>query len=147
MPERSTQDLDILVRRQDSRQVLQRLQGAAYQFVSQLSIVDGFLLRSPAGVEVDVILGDYPWLAEALTRLRRDPAGYPVLDLPYLILMKLESARTQDLGDLARMLGLASATELTQVRAVVARYAPEAAEDLESLIYLGRLEMKPPAEI
>jgi hypothetical protein len=38
------------------------------------------------------------------------------------------------------MLGLASEEELARVRAVVARYAPDEADDVESLIYLGRLE-------
>lgn len=40
------------------------------------------------------------------------------------------------------MLGLASDEELAQVRAVVARYAPAESDDLESLIYLGQLEME-----
>ena len=39
------------------------------------------------------------------------------------------------------MLGLAEEDDLAQVRAVVSRYMPDAVEDLESLIYLGRLEM------
>ena len=144
MPERATKDLDILVSHQISEQVLERLQKGGYQFVSKLTIVPGFLLHSPGGVEVDVILGDYPWLDEALAHPWHDPAGYPVLDLPYLVLMKLESSRTQDLGDLSRMLGLASEPELERVRNVVNLYAPDVAEDVESLIYLGRLEMKPP---
>jgi len=67
--------------------------------------------------------------------------GYPVLALPYLVLMKMASSRVQDTADTTRMLGLASEEELAQVRAVVARYAPEEIEDLESLIYLGQVEM------
>ena len=39
------------------------------------------------------------------------------------------------------MLGLASEQELARVRASVARYAPDMADDVESLIYLGQLEM------
>ena len=101
----------------------------------------GFLARSPEGVDVDVILGDYPWLDEALAHSRQDPAGYPVLDLPYLVLMKMAASRTRDFGDLGTMLGLASEEELARVRAAVARYAPDEAEDLESLIYLGQVEM------
>ena len=70
-----------------------------------------------------------------------DAAGYPVLGLPYLVLMKMETSRPQDLGDLSRMLGLAEEDDLEKVRAAVTRYMPDAADDLESLIYLGRLEM------
>ena len=141
MPERATGALDILVRRQDGDEVRKRLEAASYTFVSQLA-VPGFLFHSPEGVEVDVVLGDDPWLDEALANPRQDPAGFPVLDLPYLVLMKMESARGRDFGDLTTMLGLASDEELASVRAVVARYAPTEMDDLESLIYLGRFEMK-----
>ncbi len=142
MPERATKDLDILVRREDGDEVRERLEAAGYTFITHLA-VPGFLVHSPEGVEVDVVLGDYPWLDEALAaHPRQDPAGLPVLDLPYLVLMKLAASRVQDTADLSRMLGLASDEELAPVRAVVARYAPTEMDDLESLIYLGRFEMK-----
>jgi hypothetical protein len=140
MPERATKDLDILVRREDGHEVRTRLEAAGYTFVTHLTVVSGFLVHSPEGVEVDVMLGDDPWLDEALTNPRQDPAGFPVLDLPYLVLMKMESARGRDFGDLTTMLGLASDEELASVRAVVARHAPNEMDDLESLIYLGRFE-------
>ncbi len=146
MPERMTKDLDILVRRRDGDKVWERLRAAGYRYLSPLAVpcddvLSGFLARSPDGVEVDVLLGDYPWLEEALAHPRRDPAGLPVLDLPYLVIMKLAASRVQDMADLARMLGLASDEDLARVRAAVAHYAPDAAEDLASLIYLGQLEM------
>jgi len=141
MPERATKDLDILVRREDGDEVRERLEAAGYTFVIHLA-VPGFLVHSPEGVEVDVVLGDDPWLDEALAHPRQDPAGFPVLDLPYLVLTKLVASRLQDVADLSRMLGLASDEELASVRAVVARYAPTEMDDLESLIYLGRFEMK-----
>ncbi|HDQ73580.1 MAG TPA: hypothetical protein ENN19_16005 [Chloroflexi bacterium] len=140
MPERATNDLDILIHRQDSDKVWERLEAAGYRRVSTLSI-PGFLARSPEGVELDVILGDYPWMDEALAHPRKDPAGYPVLDLPFLVLMKMAASRGQDFGDLTRMLGLASKEELERVREVVSRYVPDEIDDLESLIYLGQVEM------
>ncbi len=139
MPERATKDLDILVRATDSRAVRERLEAADYRYVSSLT-APGFLMHSPEGVEIDVILGESPWLDEALAHPHEDPAGYPVLDLPYLVLMKIAVSRTQDVADLSRMLGLASEEELARVRAVIARYAPGEAEDVESLIYLGQVE-------
>ena len=140
MPERTTKDLDILVHASDSDAVRKRLEAAGYRYLSALA-VPGFLVCSPQGVDVDVILGSYPWLKHALAHPRQDPAGYPVLDLPYLILMKIVAYRIQDAADISRMLGLASDDELARVRAVVARYAPNETEDLESLIYLGQVEM------
>jgi hypothetical protein len=143
MPERATKGLDILVHQRDSKEVLEQLQAAGFRIISPLA-VPGFLLHSPEGVEVDVIFGDHPWLDEALTWPHQDPAGYPVLDLPYLVLMKVASSRGRDLGDLTTMLGLASEEELARVRVVAARYIPDEVDDVESLIYLGQMEMKPP---
>jgi hypothetical protein len=140
MPERATQDLDILVRAADGDAVRERLEAAGYHYLSSLAL-PGFVVRAPQGVEVDVILGEYPWLEEGLAHPAQDPAGYPVLDLPYLVVMKIAASRVQDLADLAKMLGLAAEDELVRVRAVVARYAPEDIEDLEALVYLGQVEM------
>jgi hypothetical protein len=140
MPERATKDLDILVRQQDSEEVWKRLETAGYRYVSNLAM-PGFLARSPDDVDLDVIFGNYPWLDEALAHPRQDMAGYPVLDLPYLVMMKLISVRVQDMADVSRMLGLASEEELARVREIVAHYAPAEADDLESLIYLGQMEM------
>ena len=139
MPERATKDLDILAHQRDGDEVRKRLEAAGYRYVSSLA-VPGFMVQSPEGVEVDVLLGDYPWLDEVLAQPQQDPAGYPVLSLSYLILMKMVSSRVQDTADVSRMLGLASEEELERVRAVAARYAPKEVEDLESLIYLGQME-------
>ena len=141
MPERGTKALDILVRLQDEVEVQARLVAAGYKIVSRLA-VPGFLVRAPDGAEVDVILGSYSWLSEALQQVRHDPAGYPVLDLPYLVIMKMMSSRGRDVGDVTTMLGLASDSELDRMRRIVARYAPDDLADLESLIYLGRFEMQ-----
>lgn len=140
MPERATKDMDVLVREQDSEEALKQLQLAGYEQVSELAIL-GVLLLSPDGIEIDVLWDEQPWMDEALASPNQDVVGYPVLGLPYLVLMKISAARTIDLGDLARMLGLAPKVELEQVRNVVTKYAPDAVEDLESLIYLGQLEM------
>ncbi|MYC96182.1 MAG: hypothetical protein F4X14_14560 [Caldilineaceae bacterium SB0661_bin_32] len=135
-----TGDFDILVHHHDGDAALARLKDAGYEVASELSI-PGFMLNAPDGTEIDLLLIPFEWLDEALQPDQTDAAGYPVLGLPYLVLMKMETSRPQDLGDLSRMLGLANEDYLAQVRAAVIRYMPEAAEDLESLIYLGRLEM------
>ena len=140
MPERVTKDLDILIHNRDSADVLERLRAAGYRSPSS-SAKSGFLARSSDGIEIDVVLGDFPWLDKALAHPHQGPAGYPVLALPYLVLMRMASFRVQDTADATRMLGLSSDEELDRVRAVAAEYAPEEIEDLESLIYLGQLEM------
>ncbi len=140
MPERMTRDLDILVHHLDGDAALVRLREAGYQVASVLAI-PGHTLNAPDGAGVNLLRLPFPWIDEAFQQEQRDPAGFPVLGLPYLVLMKMETSRPQDLGDLSRMLGLAEEDDLEQVRDVVTRYMPDAAEDLESLICLGRLEM------
>ena len=145
MPERMTKDLDVLVPHSHGETALRRLQQHGFLLVSKLA-VPGYLLRSPEGTEVDVLFGRYPWLSEALQHTHTDPAGYPVLALPYLVLMKLNAMRAQDWADISRMLGLAAAEDLDQVRAVVARYSPEDSGDLESLIFIGQKERELPPD-
>jgi hypothetical protein len=88
-----------------------------------------------------------PWAGEALAEAarNRDAHGQPVLPLPYLVLMKLDAGRAQDIADISRMLGQADERALAAVRRTVEAYQPDAAEDLESLISLGKLEMDRPA--
>ena len=143
MPERMTKDLDILVHHADAGEAIRRLQQNEFAIVSRLA-VPGFLMCSATEVEVDVLIGQQPWLNKALAQVQLDPAGYPVLGLPYLVLMKLAAMRAQDWADISRMLGWATDDALNQVRAVVARYAPEDCDDLESLIFIGRKERELP---
>jgi hypothetical protein len=139
MPERMTKDLNILTRERDRQEVLTRLQEAGYRQTADLTI-PGCQLLSPEGVEIDLLWADYPWLEEALSRPQTDPAGYPVLALPYLVLMKLAASRSQDMADIARMLGWAKEVELTAVRQAVAQYSPEDSDDLETMIFIGQQE-------
>ncbi len=143
MAERLTKDMDVLIHHSDADEAMARLKAAGYTVVSEL-IVPGYLLQSPDGVEVDIMFGDYPWLKNALANPKYDPAGYPVIDLPYLVLMKLTAERAQDWADVSRMLGWASDADLSAVCKVVKRYSPEDLEDLEALIFLGRMEQEKP---
>ena len=97
MPERMTKDLDILVHRDDGDAVIKRLEQAGYRVASRLA-VPGYLLTSPEGIELDVLFGNYPWLKKALADLGQDPAGYPVIKLPYLAMLTMEVQRVRDLG-------------------------------------------------
>ena len=146
MPERMTKDLDIIVHKNDGEAVVKKLEEAGYRVVSHLA-VPGYLMLSPDGIELDVIFGDHAWLKNALAQPGTDPAGYPVIELPYLTLLKLTAQRAQDWADVSRMLGWASEADLDEVRAAVKRYVPEDLEDLESLIFIGKKEQEiPPQE-
>jgi len=141
MPERLTKDLDILVRRRDGDAVIAQLKKSGFETETPLAI-PGCLLRSADGVDVDVLFGEAAWLDEALAHPDRDPAGFPVATLPYLVMMKMEASRGRDLSDLYILLGWADDRALDEVRKAVKRYMPEDMDDLESIIYIGRQEQE-----
>lgn len=145
MPERMTQDMDILVHQKDKDAALARLKQAGYEILQALAI-PGYSVRSPEGIEVDVLFRNDAWLKDALSKPVLDAAGYPVIGLPYLTLLKMGAQRTQDWADVSRMLGWASDADLDAVRAVVKQYAPEDLEDLESLIFIGKKEQELPPD-
>jgi hypothetical protein len=146
MPERMTKDLDIIIHHANGEEAIKRLEQAGYHSASQLAI-PGYLMLAPDGTELDIIFGNHPWLKEALDHPAHDPAGYPVVKLPYLILLKMEAQRAQDWADVSRMLGWASDADLDEVRAAVKQYMPEDVEDLESLIFIGKKEQEyPPSD-
>ncbi len=89
---------------------------------------------------LDLLALDAAWVRAAVKRPVPGADGLPVVALPYLVPMKMESARMQDLADVSRMLGTATAADLRAVRRVMGRFRPQDREDLESLVRLGRLE-------
>jgi hypothetical protein len=141
MPERSTQDIDVLVSAGDVDLVRENLQAAGAEQGEPLAIAGGLGLCGETwrseGELLDVLWSDEPWAAEALA----GAAPGAVIALPYLVLMKLDAARGVDQGDLTRMLGFAPDDRVESVRRVVAKYMPSASEDLKQYIAIGRLEV------
>lgn len=90
-----------------------------------------------------MIAAERDWLAQALDCPRTAPNGLPVIGLPYLVLFRLETARTADFRELERILGKATDAQLARVRDAVDAYMPDLRGDLESLIVLGRLAREP----
>lgn len=141
MPERATADLDIVILTRDAAAVHGRLSAHGYRRESDLAI-GGSAWRSPDGQDIDVIERGDAWVADALTEAAANPdaQGFPVLPLRFLVVMKLEASRAQDLADLTRMLGSAGEHELDEVRRAIRDLMPADRDDLEALIRLGRLE-------
>lgn len=142
MPERTTQDLDVVIRVEDAAEVRQKLTNAGFVYQGELNI-GGSTWLTPDGQPIDIIEGHKVWWTDALieAQTNRDTQGLPILPLRYLVLMKFQSGRVQDLADITRMLGQANATTLDAVRALFKQYAPADVPDLESLITLGKLEI------
>lgn len=139
MAERMTLDLDVLVHKRDSATVRRALTNAGFAFVQEL-LIGGSMWESADKRTLDVLERDDDWVDEAVRDVGEDPQGLPVVKLPYLVLMKLHSSRTQDLADVSRMLGRADDITLTEVLRVAEVHLPESVEDVKSLIQLGKLE-------
>jgi len=141
MPERATQDFDIAVSIEDASAARKKLAASGFVHLGDLSI-GGSTWRAPNEQMLDVIEGHEAWWQTALTEAQtnRDAQGLPILPLRFLVLMKFQAGRVQDIADVTRMLGQADATSLDAVRALFGQHASDDLADLESLITLGKLE-------
>ncbi len=148
MPARQTDDVHILVTAPTYPAVERALLAAGAERLGPLTMggalgTRGFAWRLADGREADVLVSGSAWALDAVRHPNVDRQGLPIIALPYLVLMKLDAGRGVDGGDLSRMLGLADEEVLRATRRVVQANLPDALEDLESLIELGRLEMRP----
>lgn len=143
MPERMTADLDVAILASDAHLAREDFRSGGYRYLGELSI-GGSSWRSAQEDLVDVLELTDPWAEEAIkaAQANRDAQGLPVMPLPFLVIMKLDASRHQDVADLARMLGLASEAMLADVRSAVRAWRPADLEDLEALITSGRWEME-----
>jgi hypothetical protein len=139
MPERMTLDVDVLIVKEDALIAEDELQKAGCQKQGILSI-GGSTWILPNSTSVDIIMLDEPWIREAIQNPVIASDGLPYIDLPYLTLMKFQSGRLQDMADISRMLCDANENDLKKTRTLFQHYIPDAIEDLESLILLGKLE-------
>ncbi len=127
-PERVTDDLDVLIEAKHAGRLSADLER------------NGCAKRLPDGMPLDVTEENAPWAAEAVANPASAPNGLPVISLPYLVLMKMRASHGIDIGDLTRVLGAADDNSVAEVSRVIATHLPDGLEDLEGLIYLGRLE-------
>lgn len=81
MPERTTQDLDILVANGDREQVRTRLRNAGLLPVQELAI-GGMTWRSPSGVLVAVIESVEAWVPRPSGCQPGTPRGFPCSTFP-----------------------------------------------------------------
>jgi hypothetical protein len=143
MPGRQTDDIDIAVVARDVALAEAELRDHEWKLVGQLDLVDGTVWRDADGHELDLISLHDPWADEALEAAAKNRiSALPTMPLPYLALMKLKAGRLTDMGDLSRMLGLASHPDRRVTRELVGKYGDaQDLEDLDQIIVLGDLEV------
>jgi len=141
MPERTTLDWDVLVHASDVDQAREEVITAGAIALRPLTI-PGFTCRLPDAVTLDVISEDADWVSMALAEAKDANSGDhdPVLALKWLVLLKLQAGRVQDLADISRMMGCASDQDIEATQTVVSQWLEDASEDLASLIHLGKME-------
>lgn len=147
MPERVTRDFDVLILSANGPEARRRLRSAGLSYQGELAF-GGSSWLTAAGMAVDILEMDAAWLPQALTEAQsnRDAQDLPVLPLPYLVLMKFQAGRVQDLADVTRMLGQANDEALEAVRRLFREHASDDLDDLESLTVLGQMELRGPEQ-
>lgn len=148
-PERTTNDIDFLFAPTDYENAKSQLRKAGYKKGVELFFPTTTLeLRGEAWhkeqLEIDIITTDQLWLRAAFEHPTFDQTGLRVIPLPYLILMKYESARARDVGDIERMLAPLPDSQIEDIIVVVEQHSadPEVAEELRQFAELGRLELQ-----
>jgi hypothetical protein len=138
MPKRHTKDIDLLIKESDAKQAYQDLilNGAVY--VSDLSIGGSSYILN--GEEIDIILYKDSIFNRMLST-SKECSGIKVISLEYLIFMKLQAGRVQDLADITKMLAHASTKDINKVSNLIKKQAPSEIEDLLSLIELSKYEI------
>jgi len=150
-PERVTQDLDVLVDHARYPEAARRLETLGWRRLRELTFPNTMLglygsAWSKDANMLDLMATEQPWAEEALAEEAFDQTGLRIVALPYLVLMKLDSARGIDQGDLTRMLGRATPSDIERTVRVVERHHgdPHAADDVLQYATLGALEYERP---
>lgn len=127
---RMTDDIDILVAPENLQDAARQLQ---LQQISPLRR-GGSTGTTPAGVRIDVVCPNQPWVEPAIAHAISTEHG-PMVSGPYLVISKLWDSRgSQDETDVLGVLGRMRDDELNATRQLVARFLPNDVDDLESLI-------------
>lgn len=138
MPSRQTKDIDILVSKHSKKDIAQAFQKQDGKYLGCLAINgDSFIINKQ---EIDVLYCDENW--ENIYNSANLRNNVKVISLGYLIIMKLDASRLQDLADCSRMLGYANKDTINKVTNLIKELRPEYLEDYYSLIELGKLEIK-----
>ncbi|MDQ2681733.1 MAG: nucleotidyltransferase family protein [Candidatus Eremiobacteraeota bacterium] len=153
MPERATKDIDVLIAHADAAKSEAALEAAGWTRGRELFFPNASLglygsAWNNAGAQLDMLSSAQPWVSEALRAPHYDETGLRVIPLAYLVLMKIDSARTIDQGDLGRMLGRVSNAELEQIANVIMKFSfdPQAADDVRQYAQIGRWELQTPSD-
>ncbi len=110
---------------------------------AKLGLHGGAWHHGQTGDQPDLIASSQRWAAAAFDApIARDQNGARILPLPYLVMRKIDSARTTDQGDLSRMPGRLDDKALCAIiEAAEQNYDdPQVADDIRQYAEIGRWE-------
>lgn len=146
-PERVTKDIDLMVEHDRFVEAIQRLRVERFEKKNDLFFPNASLglygeSWTKENLEIDILSSPQEWCKLAFRIRVDDQTGARVIPLPYLVLMKFDSARGIDQGDLTRMLGPLDDEKIEQIIKVVERHSgdPTFANDVRQYAQLGRWE-------
>ncbi|GAC1417172.1 MAG: hypothetical protein NVSMB5_07780 [Candidatus Velthaea sp.] len=146
-----TQDIDCFASAPDYQLARTRLTLNGYHNDGELAFPSSSLglfgsrwTPEGSGPPIDLISTEQSWGLGVFSETAQfTKEGDRVIPLAYLVLMKLDAARSGDQFDLSRMLGRLNEHELDDVAATVKKYYghdPSAIEDLRQMAEIGRWE-------
>lgn len=138
-PARFTEDIDLMVLAEDSVIVEQSLRRDGW---TQLGVISfgGSSWQSDDGELIDLLHAPaQPWVVAALDSPIETPEGLQIIDLPYLIILKLSATRAVDISDIVGMLQHANDAEKQRVRQVIERYRDDLLEDFDQFSAIAQL--------
>lgn len=150
MPPRNTADVDFLVPHHRFQDAENRLAAEGWGRIRSLMFPNANLglygsawSHPQTNEKLDLISSPQHWVEAAFdSPISRAQNGARVLPLSFLILMKLDSARTTDQGDLGRMLGRLDDPMIEKIISEVTKHYgdPQAADDIRQYAEIGRWE-------
>ena len=138
-PARFTEDIDLMLLAEISTVVEQALSQAGW---TQLGIISfgGSSWQSPNGELIDLLHApDQSWVSAALDFPIKTPEGLPVIDLPYLLILKLSATRAVDISDIVGMLQQANEIEKQRIRQIIAAHRLDLLEDFDQFAAIAQL--------
>jgi hypothetical protein len=138
-PARFTEDIDLMVLAEDAAVVEHTLQLAGW---SQLGIIsfDSSSWRSTEGKLINLLHApEQSWVTAALDTPIETLEGLQIIDLPYLIILKLSATRAVDIGDIVGMLQHATEDETVRIRQAIETHRSDLLEDFEQFNEIARL--------
>ncbi len=148
-PERMTHDIDYFCEAGNYDAACASLRERGFVEAGSLHFANASLglygtsWRSRTGAILDLLASALDWARAAFAAPEvRNAHGARVMPLAFLVLMKLDSARTIDQADLGRMLGRLNEREVEAVVQIVETHYGDssAAEDIRQFALIGRWE-------